>query len=134
MIVIDSSAVIAIYLGEPELAAMAARIAADDNPTMSVANVLECSMVIRARKVVSDDEAEAWLDAFVAAANIRTAPVDEQQVRLARQAHRTYGKGMGHPAQLNFGDCFAYALAKSLDAPLLFKGADFAHTDIRRAL
>ena len=61
-------------------------------------------------------------------------PVTERQARIAREAYRDFGKGSGHPAQLNFGDCFAYALAKDKAEPLLFKGADFAHTDVRRAI
>jgi ribonuclease VapC len=60
--------------------------------------------------------------------------VDEAQARIAREAYRDFGKGSGHPAKLNFGDCFAYALAKKLNEPLLFKGDEFAHTDVRPAL
>lgn len=131
--VVDTSAVIAIFLSEPDMNVLAERIAVDDSPMMSVANILECSMVLRARKLVSDTDAEAWLDAFLAASSIRPMLVSQEQVVLARQAHRLYGKGTGHKAQLNFGDCFAYALAKALDVPLLYKGADFAHTDLRRA-
>jgi len=61
-------------------------------------------------------------------------PFDEQQARIAREAYRDFGKGSGHPARLNFGDCLAYALAKAMDEPLLYKGSDFSHTDVRSAL
>ena len=134
MIVVDTSALVAIYLGEPDAEALAARIAGDEDPVMSVASFLECTMVLRAKKRIAGAEADAWLEAFVGAAPIRLVEVDLDQAQLAREAHRRYGKGMGPSAQLNFGDCFAYALARSLDAPLLFKGNDFSQTDIVSAL
>ena len=65
---------------------------------------------------------------------MRFVAVDEKQMRIARQAYRDFGKGSGHPARLNFGDCFAYALAKALDEPLLYKGADFGKTDVQSAM
>jgi ribonuclease VapC len=74
------------------------------------------------------------LDEFLHDAAIRIEPVTETQARIAREAYRDYGRGSGHPAQLNFGDCFAYALARDLREPLLYKGADFSHTDIASAL
>ncbi len=82
----------------------------------------------------STAEVDAWLEAVLATAPIRLIEVNLDQAQLAREAHRRYGKAMGPSAQLNFGDCFAYALAKSLDAPLLFKGNDFSQTDIESAL
>jgi ribonuclease VapC len=74
------------------------------------------------------------LDELVRTAEIHLAAVDEAQARVAREAYRDFGKGSGHKAQLNFGDCFAYALAKTLNEPLLFKGTDFSQTDVRSAL
>jgi ribonuclease VapC len=73
------------------------------------------------------------LDDLIATA-LSVSDVTSAHLRIAREAHLKYGKGMGHPAQLNFGDCFSYALAKSLDAPLLYKGGDFAKTDIKSAI
>ena len=70
------------------------------------------------------------LDAVLGAARVRVEPFTETQARIARAAYQRFGKGSGHPARLNMGDCFAYALARDLDEPLLFKGADFALTDI----
>jgi ribonuclease VapC len=101
---------------------------------MSAANVLETSMVLRGLKQVSAGEVERWLDEFLRSAGIQIEPVTQAQVDIARQAHAPFGKGTGHAAQLNFGGCFAYALAKALDAPLLFKEADFPLTDLKSAL
>jgi ribonuclease VapC len=131
VIVIDTSVLIAIFVGEPEAESFKFRIAGDDDPTLSAASLLETSIVLRAPggRRASDHE----LDEFVRN-NLRVVAVDEAQVQIARDAHLRYGKGMGHPAQLNFGDCFSYALAKSLDVPLLYKGGDFANTDIKSAL
>src|SRR5262249_25778635 len=132
--VIDSSSIVAIFLQEPDAREHALRIGEDDEPCISAANMLEVSMVLRGLKRMSADEAEQWLDQFIAKACVRVEPLTEAQSRLAREAHRRFGKGWGHPARLNYGDCFAYALAKALDAPLLFKGADFSHTDVTVAL
>ena len=73
-------------------------------------------------------------DAFIRESRVTIEPVDEDQVRIARAAYRAYGRGSGHQARLNFGDCFSYALAKVRDEPLLFKGDDFSHTDLRSAV
>ncbi|HET7716322.1 MAG TPA: type II toxin-antitoxin system VapC family toxin [Bauldia sp.] len=74
------------------------------------------------------------LDDFAARAGVEIEPVTAEQARIAREAYRDFAKGSGHPARLNFGDCFAYALAKDKAEPLLFKGGGFAHTDVRRAI
>lgn len=100
---------------------------------MSAATLLEASIVLNGTRFAMRDGDE-WLDALIAREDIRIEPVTEIQARVARAAFREYGKGMGHPAGLNFGDCFAYALAKSLDIPLLYKGDDFSKTDIVSAL
>jgi ribonuclease VapC len=134
VIVVDTSALVAIFRQEEDAERFARSIGEDDQPLISAANVLETSMVLKGLKRVAPALAEQWLDEFLDEAGMFTAPVTEAQSRIARQAHHQFGKGGGHPAQLNFGDCFAYALAKNLDAPLLFKGEDFGHTDVKAAL
>jgi ribonuclease VapC len=130
VIVLDTSAVLAIFRQEADAAHFARRIASDDEPVMSAANVLETSIVLRGLKRVLPARAERWLDDFIATAGIRIESVTPEHARAARLAHVRFGKGTGHAAALNYGDCFAYALAKTLDAPLLCKGNDFAETDI----
>jgi ribonuclease VapC len=130
MIVVDSSAVIAIFRQEDDAEHYARSIAADDEPVMSTANLVEISIVLRGLKKIAPDKAERWLDDFVTAAGIRIEPVTPDQAQAARSAHLQFGKGTGHAAALNYGDCFAYALAKVMDAPLLCKGNDFPLTDI----
>jgi ribonuclease VapC len=97
---------------------------------MSAANLVEVSIVLRGLKKTVPEKAERWLDDFIKAAGIRIEPVTSEQAQAARLAHLRYGKGTGHGAALNYGDCFAYALAKAMDAPLLCKGNDFPLTDI----
>jgi ribonuclease VapC len=130
VIVIDSSAVIAIFRQEADAPEYAQSIAADDDPLISAANVLEASIVLRGLKEIPAAKAERWLDDFIETAGIRIEAVTPEQARTARLAHLRFGKGTGHRAALNYGDCFAYALAKALDAPLLCKGNDFRETDI----
>ncbi len=134
MIVVDSSAIVAIFRQEDDAVRHAQRIGEDDHPVMSAANVLETSMVLRGLKRISSEAADRWLDEFLKAGAIEIESVTPQQANAARLAHARFGKGTGHSAGLNFGDCFAYALAKTLDAPLLFKGDDFPHTDLKLAL
>lgn len=134
MIVVDTSAIIAIFKVEADAERLAQAIERDPAPIISAANVLECSIVIRAAKMLADTEAEARLEEMLSKARIDLRPVTADQVAIARAAHVQYGKGSGHPAQLNFGDCFAYALAKAIDVPLLYKGDDFGRTDIASAL
>ena len=81
-----------------------------------------------------DPVARRRFDDLLREAGISVEPVTEEQARLAREAYRDFGRGSGHPAKLNFGDCFAYALAKAMDEPLLFKGEDFSRTDVASAL
>jgi ribonuclease VapC len=133
MIVVDSSAVIAIFRQEDDAARFAQRIAADDDPIMSAANIVETSIVLRGLKTIAPDKAERWLDDFIETAGIRIEPVTQDQARTARSAHLRFGKGTGHGAALNYGDCFAYGLAKAVEAPLLSKGNDFKLTDITMA-
>ncbi len=127
--VIDSSAVVAVVFREPEQAAIEDAIAASAVRLISAASLLESAMVIEAR---FGDRGAALLDEWLVRLRIIVAPIDEDQIRLARQAWRRYGKGR-HPAALNFGDCLSYALAAATGEPLLFKGDDFSRTDVARA-
>ncbi len=129
--IVDSSAVVALLNDEPDAEVLLAAIRAADAPQMSVANFIECALVVDGygRAELSDD-LEPLLDRL----RITLTPVSVEQAHVARAAHRRYGRGSGHPARLNFGDCFAYALAKDTGEPLLFKGDDFGHTDVRSAL
>jgi ribonuclease VapC len=134
MIAIDTSAVVAIFRQEEDAAFYAGRIAGDDEPLMSAANIVETSLVLRGLKMISPVEAEAWLNSFLTIAGIRIESVTAAQADIARAAHVQFGKSTGHAAGLNYGDCFAYALAKAMTIPLLFKGEDFAKTDLTPAL
>jgi len=134
VIVVDTSAVVAIFRQEEDAALHAGCIAGDGEPLMSAANVVETSLVLRGLKQIAPMEAEAWLNEFLAAAGFRIEPVTPKQADLARAAHVRFGKGTGHAASLNYGDCFAYALAQAMKAPLLFKGEDFTQTDVQKAL
>jgi ribonuclease VapC len=129
LMVIDSSAIVAIALEEPSYDLLVRKIANADEPTMSAVSHFETRMVVFAKRGAV---ALQKLDRFLASSAIRIAICDETQSGLALDAFRQFGKGR-HPAQLNFGDCFSYALAKSLDEPLLFKGDDFSVTDITSA-
>jgi ribonuclease VapC len=124
--VIDTSAILAILRDEPERRRFNQAIGADDTRLMSAASFVEASIVMQARH---GDEGVRDLDLFLARAQIELSPVDSNQAHIARQAFRLYGKGR-HPAALNFGDCFTYALAQTTGEPLLFKGDDFTHTDL----
>lgn len=124
--VIDTSALAAIFFGEPERQIFLNAIASAENRLISAGTVLETGIVLEGRQ---GDSAGREFDLFVVRANLQIVPVDADQIEFARSAWRRYGKGR-HPAALNFGDCFAYALAKSTGEPLLAKGTDFQLTDI----
>jgi ribonuclease VapC len=124
--VIDTSALAAIFFHEPERDAFRDAILAASSRLISAATVLEAGMVIEGRR---GGGAGREFDLFIVRAQIQIVPIDAELAELARSAWRKYGKGR-HPAGLNFGDCFSYALAKSTGEPLLAKGADFADTDI----
>jgi len=126
-VIIDTSAIIAILRDEPDASSYARAIADATSCRVSAVNFVESAVVIDASR---DPIATRRFDEFVKEANILIEPVTADQAQIARAAYRDFGKGSGHPAKLNFGDCFAYALAKTLAEPLLFKGSDFAHTDI----
>lgn len=123
--VIDTSAVLAILQGEAERRSFIEAIESADSPRMSVASLVETSIVIESRYGV---EGLRDLDRFIARAKIELIPVSAEQGQLARSAYSRFGKGR-HRAALNYGDCFAYAAAVSLGEPLLCKGNDFIYTD-----
>lgn len=127
--IIDTSAMVAILYGKPEATAFTRLIYNSETSRISVANYLELSMVIEKQ---IGPEGTRQVDAFFRRAAIDIEPVTMEQGHLARQAFLDFGKGR-HKAGLNFGDCFAYALAKDFAEPLLFKGNDFSETDIRSA-
>jgi ribonuclease VapC len=127
--VIDSSAIIAILEGEPERALFVRLIAADEVRLLSAVRRVECTCVIEGRK---RDAGRADLELFLHEAAIEIAPVTVDQAKIACEAFRRFGRDR-HPAGLNIGDVFAYALAKVTGEPLLFKGDDFARTDIASA-
>jgi ribonuclease VapC len=128
--IIDTSAVLAILLDERDAAIFAGAIENADDRRMSVANYLEAAIVIDNR---GDAVAQREFDRFFQRSGITIQPVTLDEARTAREAYRDFGKGR-HRAGLNFGDCFAYALARVSDQPLLFKGHDFSRTDLRSAL
>jgi ribonuclease VapC len=130
-VIIDTSALIAILRAEDDASDMALAIERAQVRKISAANYLETAVVIDASR---DPVASRRFDELVDTAEVRVEPVTHDQARIARDAYRDFGKGSGHKADLNFGDCFAYALAKSTGEPLLFKGNDFGHTDITPAL
>jgi ribonuclease VapC len=129
--IIDTSALLAILRAEPEARSCADAIERSAVRRMSAGSFLEAAVVIDSSR---DPIASRRLDELVQAANIAVEPVTQEQVQIGREAYRDFGKGSGHPAQLNFGDCFAYALARVMAEPLLFKGNDFAHTDVTSAI
>jgi ribonuclease VapC len=132
MIVVDSSAIIAILLKEQPAEALTARIAKESTRSMSVATYLEAGAVLAGRLAVPL-EAIDILDDFVSNWHIDLIPVDAEQARVALKARIQHGRGFGASAKLNFGDCFSYALAKAKFAPLLYVGNDFDKTDVKRA-
>jgi ribonuclease VapC len=134
MIVVDSSAVVAILFGEESSAPLLARMAADPDRVMSVASYVETGTVLAGRRQSDRLKAIEDLDRFLDEAGIALAPVDVAQARLALWARIRFGRGMGHGGTLNFGDAFSYALARTRDAPLLFVGNDFDKTDVAVAL
>jgi ribonuclease VapC len=129
-VIVDSSAILAIVLQEPGQERFVDAIVDADACRMSVSNWFEATMVIDRR---GNTEAVNRLDDFMQRARIEVMPISVSQGEIARRAWRTYGRGI-HPARLNYGDCFAYALAKETREPLLFKGNDFAQTDLEPAL
>ena len=129
--IIDASAIIAILRDEPEAPSFANAIAAAKARRVSAVNYVEAAVVIDGSR---NPIASRRFDDLFRVAELAVEPVTETQARIAREAYRDFGKGSGHPAALNFGDCFAYALAKEASEPILFKGDDFSRTDLIPAL
>jgi ribonuclease VapC len=129
--IVDTSALVAILRYEPERLSFAQLL--DEAPClrMSAASYLELSIVIDSRK---DAVLSREIDELIERFNIEIEPVTAEQAHIARAAYRDYGRGSGHPANLNFGDCFSYALARAKRETILFKGANFIHTDLRSAV
>jgi ribonuclease VapC len=125
-VIIDTSALVAVLDQEQEAERIVRTLASAPERTLSAANLVEVGIVMQARR---GDEGARDLDLLLAKLRVVIAAVTADQADIARKAFRRYGRGR-HPANLNFGDCFAYALAKDTSAPLLFKGNDFGKTDV----
>ena len=126
--IVDSSAIIAILRAEPSAKRYTDALENERRPKrISTANYLEAAIVVDADK---DPVLSRRFDDFLRTADIKLEPVTARQAFIARQAYRDFGKGSGHPARLNFGDCFSYALAIDLDEPLLYQGNNFAATGV----
>jgi ribonuclease VapC len=129
--IVDSSVLVAMLRDEPERGAFADAIASARSAMMSAASYLETGIVIDSDRIPA---LSAKIDAVIDQLGIEIASVTETQAKIARQAYRDFGKGSGHKAQLNFGDCFAYALATESGEPLLYKGDDFEHAGLARVV
>ena len=129
--IVDTSVVVAILKEETGWEAYAERLNAADAACISAATYVELSIVVDrwGNPVLSNR-----IDELLARFDVQIEPVTAEQARIARQAYRDYGRGSGHAANLNFGDCFSYALAREKREPILFKGDDFGHTDLRSAV
>ena len=129
--IIDTSAIVAILRSEPEAALMAEAIEGARTRRVSAVNYVEAAAVMDGSR---DAIVSRRFDEFFREAQLVIESVTAAQARIAREAYRDFGKGSGHPAGLNLGDCFAYALAKEMNEPILFKGEDFGKTDLASAL
>ena len=129
--IVDTSAIVAILRYEPDAESFARAIAGAKIRRVSAVNYVEAAAVIDGSR---DPVASRKFDEFILDASFSIEEVTREQARIAREAYKDFGKGSGHPAQLDFGDCFAYALAKLRSEPILFKGQDFKSTDLTSAL
>jgi len=129
-VIVDTSAIVAMLRKEAEARRCADLLINAERPRISAASYLEAAIVIDGSR---NQLTSQQLDALVEEAELTIEPVTAHQARIARMAYREFGRGSGHPARLNFGDCFAYALAKDTGEPLLFVGKDFTHTDVQVA-
>jgi ribonuclease VapC len=130
-LIVDTSALVAILRQEPEEPSFARILDDAETLRMSAATYLELSIVIDSRR---DSAMSRKFDDLLDRFSIEVEPVTVEQALIAREAYRDYGRGSGHPANLNIGDCFSYALARAKREPILFKGDDFGHTDLRPAM
>jgi ribonuclease VapC len=129
--IVDSSALIAILKREAQWQDLSKVLDASKSTHISAANYFEASIVVDGwRNPILSNEFDELIERFC----IQIEPVTASQAKIARQAYRDFGKGSGHPAGLNFGDCFTYALAREKREPVLWKGDDFGHTDLRPAV
>lgn len=127
--IVDSSALLAVIQGEPEARACSEKLT-EEHCRISAANWVEAGVVVDNRSIAAQRD----FDELMTLADVAVEPVTAEHARIARDAYRRYGRGSGHPARLNYGDCFAYALAVSSGESLLFVGDDFSETDVRPAL
>lgn len=125
--IVDSSALVALLLDEPEAPRFASYLATEE-ASLSAASLTETLLVLRGN---AEERIVHELDELLRVTQVAVVPLDERQARLAGDAYVRYGRGSGSRARLNYGDCFSYALAIARDEPLLFKGDDFVHTDVR---
>ena len=130
---VDASAIVAVLTGEPDADALADALDAARAPITSAGAVFEATLGLCRKRHASVAEAQADVAEFLAMAGVRTVSITAREAGAALDAFSRYGKGRGHPAQLNMGDCFAYAVAKTYRTPLLFKGDDFSKTDVQSA-
>ena len=129
--IVDSSAIVAILLAEPERQVLLEAIQQAPEVAMTAASYLEVGLVVDGR---GNPVLSRQYDALLEALGVEVVDTTAEQARVARAAHRDFGRGSGHPARLNFGDCLSYAAAVQDGVPLLFKGDDFIHTDVTPAL
>ena len=129
--ILDTSAVVGILNRERDAETLEDALVSARNRRMSAATLVELFVVIDGKR---DPVRSARLDELLQRSDVEIIDVTTEQAHIARRAYRDFGKGSGHPARLNFGDCFSYALAKVTDEPLLFKGDDFGHTDLKPAI
>ena len=129
--IVDSSAIVAILKQESDWEIFAEKLDEAGDISISAGTYFETSIVIgRINNPIINRQIDELMEEF----SIEIEPFTAEQARIARQAYRDFGKGSGHPANLNFGDCFAYALARVKRQPLLYKGDDFVYTDVRSAI
>ena len=129
--IVDTSAVVGILNGEPDAETMEDALVSARTRRMSAATLVELFVVIDGKR---DPVRSARLDELLQRSDVEIVDVTAEHARIARRAYRDFGKGSGHPARLNFGDCFSYALARATGEPLLFKGDDFGLTDLAPAI
>lgn len=128
-VVVDTSAIVSIYTREPDAESIAAKIIMTPHPVLPAPCIVEfCSLhKLGGNRIL-------WLETFLPKYRVSVAPMSSEIAWLAGRAALRYGRGAHHTAKLNFGDCMSYAFAQHLEAPLLFKGSDFVHTDVQSAL
>ena len=130
-IFLDASAMVAIMTDEPGAFELEQCFGVADDRLCSAMSLWETVRAVARKRAISVPEAQADVDAFVADFALRMVSIQDAEARIAVTAHERYGKGSGHRARLNMGDCFAYACAKTNGARLLYKGDDFVHTDLQ---